>query len=148
MSQKPKQSSTILNLLIIIFGLFFAFVGILDILTGSFGLTLPGWLASTYASINDPAVLALLGNAGWTTTALGVWAVIAGVALFAEEEWALGQTLVILSLMAINSIPTVISLFMTSPIVWGSVYLWVYLVIAIVSVVGFIYLLVTSKRYH
>lgn len=147
MSEK-KQSSTILNLLIIIFGIFFAFVGVIDIITGTFGVALPTWLASVYAGAADPAILALLGNAGWTTTALGVWAIIAGIFLFMEEEWAMGQALVILSLMAINSIPTVISLFMTTPIVWGSMYLWIYLVVAIVSVVGFVYLLFTSKRYH
>ena len=143
-----KQSSTILNFLIIIFGTFFAFVGILDILTGTFGIALPTWLASVFASSSDPTILALLGNAGWTTTALGIWAIIAGIALFMEEEWAMGQALVILSLMAINSIPTVIGLFMASPIVWGSIYLWVYLVVALVSVAGFFYLLFTSKRYH
>ena len=145
---EKKQSSTLLNLLLIIFGVIFAFVGVINILTGTFGMTLPPFLMDAYALLGDPAVLALLGNAGWMTTALGLWAIIAGIAMFMEEEWAMGQALVIFSLMAINSIPTVIGYFMASPIVWGNVFLWVYLVVALVSVFGFIYLLITSKRYH
>ncbi len=148
MSQKKKQSSTILNLLLIIFGAIFVFIGVISILTGTFGITLPAWLLSTYAALGDPAVLALLGSAGWMTIALGVWAVIAGIAMFAEEEWAMGQALVILSLMAINSIPAVVAEFMSGMVNWGSVFLWVYLVVALVSVAGFVYLLITSKRYH
>ncbi len=143
---EKKQSSTLLNLLLIIFGVVFAFIGVIDILTGTFGIVLPPWLMSVYAAIGDPEVLALLGNAGWMTTALGIWAIISGIAMFMEEEWAMGQALVIFSLMAINSIPTVIGYFMAAA--WGNLFLWVYLVVALVSVFGFIYLLITSKRYN
>jgi len=142
-----KQSSTILNLLVIIIGVVFAFLGIIQLLTG-FGLVLPTWLVSVYATLGDPAVLALIGAAAWTTAGIGIWAIIAGIFLFKEEEWAMGQTLVILSLMALNSIPWVIAEFMSGAVNWASLFLWVYLVIALVSVVGFVYLLITSKRYH
>ena len=142
-----KQSSTILNLLVIIIGVVFAFLGIVTILTG-YGVGLPTWLVSVYATLGDPAVLALLAAGAWTTAGIGIWAVVAGIFLFKEEEWAMGQTLVVLSLMALNSIPWVISEFLSGVVNWASVFLWVYLVIAIVSVAGFIYLLITSRRYH
>ena len=147
MSQKSKQSSTILNLLVIIIGVVFAFLGVATILIG-YGVGLPSWLASVYATLGDPAVLALLAAGAWTTAGIGIWAIIAGIFLFKEEEWAMGQTLVVLSLMALNSIPWVISEFMATPIVWGSVFLWVYLVVSVVSIVGFFYLVFTAKRYH
>ena len=64
-----KQSSTILNLLVIIIGVVFAFLGIIQLLTG-FGLVLPTWLVSVYATLGDPAVLALIGAAAWTTAGI------------------------------------------------------------------------------
>ena len=144
---EKKQSSTILNLLIIIFGLFFAFLGVIGLLT-SFGIDLPDFLDTAFAAINDPAILSVIGAAFWTTAGIGIWAIIAGIFLFMEEEWAMGQSLVILSLMAVNSIPMVVVEFSASTINWGSMYLWIYLVVGVVSVVGFVYLLITSRRYH
>ena len=143
---EKKESSTILNLLVIIFGVVFAFLGLIQLLSG-FGLTLPGWLVSVYATLGTSEVLALLAAGAWTTAGIGIWAIIAGIFLFKEEEWAMGQTLVILSLMALNSIPFVVAEFMSGAVNWASVFLWVYIVVGLVSIVGFVYLLITSKRY-
>jgi len=140
-----KQSSTILNILLILFGALFLIQGVVGVLA-SYGIMMPPWLLTGLAATAEAQ--ALLGGAAYMTTALGIWALIAGIALFFEEEWALGQSLVILSLIAINSIVATVAEFMSAPIAWGTAILWINLIAAILSVVGFVYLLITSKRYH
>jgi len=140
-----KQSSTILNLLLIIFGALFLLEGVVGVLA-SFGILMPAWLLSSLAATVEAQ--ALLGGAAFMTTALGIWALICGIAMFFEEEWAMGQALVILSLIAINSIVATVGAFTHPPIVWSSIPFWINIVAAILSVIGFIYLLITSKRYH
>ncbi|TFG17093.1 MAG: hypothetical protein EU530_11115 [Promethearchaeota archaeon] len=142
---EKKQSSTILNLLLIIFGAIFLIQGVVNAL-GLYlaGFTLPTWLAGALGATTEAQ--GLLGASEWSAIALGVWALICGIAMFFEEEWAMGMALVVLSLMAINAIPKAIDYIMNG--YWGVVYTYVYILVGIVGVVGFIYLLITSKRYH
>ncbi|MBN2157358.1 MAG: hypothetical protein JW776_15035 [Candidatus Lokiarchaeota archaeon] len=144
MSQKKKQSSTMLNLLLIIFGAIFLIQGVVSLLVSYFGITMPLWVLGTLGATTEAQ--ALLGATGWSNIALGIWALIAGIAMFAEEEWALGQALVVLSLMAINAIPLAVSSIVASA--WGVAYTYVYIFVGIVGVFGFIYLIATSRRYH
>ncbi len=138
-----KQSSTILNLLLIIFGVIFIAQGVVNTLVSYTTVTVPPWLLSTLGSTTEAQ--ALLGAVGWANIALGAWALISGLALFAEEEWAMGQALVIFSLIAVNSIPMAITNILAGD--WGVVYTYIYILGGLVGVLGFFYLLITSRRY-
>lgn len=141
---KAKQSSTLLNLLLIIFGAIFLIQGVISILQAYTALVMPTWLLGALGATEDAQ--ALLGATGWSNIALGVWALICGIAMFFEEEWAMGQALVVLSLMAINAIPLAVTSIIL--MAWTAVYTYIYILVGIVGVFGFVYLLLTSKRYH
>lgn len=137
--KKQKQSSAILNIIVIILGAYFLFLAIIQTLS---------YLGISIALPSEVAAFAgLLGGGSMLVSyVLGFWAFIAGFGLFREEEWAMGIGLAILSLMAVVSLSYLLPL-LTVPswyAVWTS---WIYVIALVISVIGFLYLLITSRRY-
>ncbi len=143
-SSKVKQSSTILNILIIAVGAIFLFRAIIDILT-SFGVILPEVLGDWVTAVEG---VAALGSQGIVSLVLAFWCIISGIAMFKEAEWAMGQALVVLSITIATGVEPIIGLILDpASFSWGDISGIINLVAFIVGVVGFIWLLITRRRY-
>ena len=140
MSESKKDSNELLNILMIIIGALFVLMGIVNLLAwGGISLGL---------DLSDPAVVAalsILGPSGLVSAILGFWCIVAGIGMFGEEEWAMGQALVVLSIMAVQTLSVMLSWFETE---WFTNWInYIYLVAFILGAVGFFWLLFTRKRY-
>ena len=141
-SSKVKSSSSILNILIIAVGAIFLFRAIIDFLT-LFGI-FPEILLEWSTAVGG---VAALGGQGLVTLVLAFWCIVAGIAMFKEAEWAMGQALVVLSIMVATGVDDIYIL-----ITNFASYTWdisgiINIVAFIVGVVGFIWLLATRRRY-
>jgi len=143
-SSKVKQSNTILNVLIIAVGAIFLFRAIILILA-SFGVVFPEFIDDLIGSI---AGVAALGSQGVVSLVLAFWCIVCGLGMFKEAEWAMGQALVVLSVTVATTIDSVITL-ITNPASFDFTDIsgWINLIAFIVGVVGFIWLLLTRRRY-
>ncbi|MFX1498094.1 MAG: hypothetical protein ACFFBH_11250 [Promethearchaeota archaeon] len=138
-TKKRKQSSALLNIIVIILGAYFLFLAIIQTLDYvGIHIALP-------VAVEEFA--GLLGSGSMLVSyVLGFWAFIAGFGLFREEEWAMGIGLAILSLMAVVSLSYLLPWFGVAT--WYTVWTtWIYIVALAISVIGFFYLLITSRRY-
>ena len=143
-SSKVKSSSTILNILIIAVGVIFLFRAIIDFLTLA-GLILPEMLADWNLAVGG---VAALGGQGLVTLVLAIWCIVSGLGLFKEAEWAMGQALVVLSIMIATGVAPLIGLILDpASFSWEDISGIINLVAFIVGVVGFIWLLITRRRY-
>ena len=143
-SSKVKSSSTILNILIIAVGVIFLFRAIIDFLTLA-GLILPEMLADWNLAVGG---VAALGGQGLVTLVLAIWCIVSGLGLFKEAEWAMGQALVVLSIMVATGVAPLIGLILDpASFSWEDISGIINLVAFIVGVVGFIWLLITRRRY-
>ena len=143
-SSKVKSSSTILNILIIAVGGIFLFRAIIDFLTLA-GLILPEMLADWNLAVGG---VAALGGQGLVTLVLAIWCIVSGLGLFKEAEWAMGQALVVLSIMIATGVAPLIGLILDpASFSWEDISGIINLVAFIVGVVGFIWLLITRRRY-
>jgi hypothetical protein len=142
-SSKVKSSSTILNILIIAVGAIFLFRAIVN------GLSITGIIPGMLAEWADEIVgVAALGTELLVSLVLATWCIVAGVGMFKEAEWAMGQALVVLSIMVATGVEPVIGLIMApASFSWTNISGIINLVAFIVGVVGFIWLLVTRRRY-
>ena len=137
---KKKDSNELLNILMIIIGALFVLVGIINILA---------WAGiSVGFDLSDPAIqaaLTILGPSGIVSIVLGFWCLISGIGMFREEEYAMGMGLVVLSVMAVQTLSVMLS--------WGGTEWWtnwinyIILVAFIIGTVGFFWLIFTYKRY-
>jgi hypothetical protein len=143
-TSKVKQSSAILNILIIAVGAIFLFRAIILILA-SFGVDFPDFIDYIIGSITG---VAALGSQGIVSLVLAFWCIVCGLGMFKEAEWAMGQALVVLSVTVATTIDSVIKL-ITDPATFDytDVSLWINLIAFVVGVVGFIWLLITRRRY-
>ena len=143
-SSKVKSSSSILNILIIAVGGIFLFRAIIDLLT-LFGLILPEILADWDLAVGG---VAALGGQGLVSLVLAFWCIVAGVFMFKEAEWAMGQALVVLSIMVATGVAPLVGIILDpASFSWTDISGIINLVAFIVGVVGFIWLLVTRRRY-
>ncbi|MHA1239672.1 MAG: hypothetical protein ACTSQU_02655 [Promethearchaeota archaeon] len=143
-SSKVKSSSSILNILIMAVGVIFLFRAIIDFLTLS-GLILPGILEDWVSAVGG---VAALGGQGLVSLVLAFWCIVSGLGMFKEAEWAMGQALVVLSIMVATGVTPVIVLIMDfASFDLGDISSVINLVAFIVGVVGFIWLMVTRRRY-
>ena len=143
-SSKVKSSSSILNVLIIAVGVIFLFRAIIDFLTLG-GLILPGILAEWGSAVGG---VAALGGQGLVSLVLAFWCIVAGSGMFKEAEWAMGQALVVLSIMVATGVAPFIVLIMDiASFDLGDISGIINLVAFIVGIVGFIWLMVTRRRY-
>ena len=134
MSEKKKDSNELLNFLMIIIGGIFVLMGIINVLAWAgidvgFALTIP----------------AILGSSGLVSIVLGFWCLISGIGMFREEEYAMGMGLVVLSVMAVQTLSIMLT--------WGGTEWWtnwinyIILIAFIIGVLGFFWLVFTYKRY-
>jgi len=143
-SSKVKSSSSILNILVIAVGAIFLFRAVIDFLTLA-GLILPTILADWASAVGG---VAALGGQGLVSLVLAFWCIISGFGMFKEAEWAMGQALVVLSIMVATGIAPVINLILDpASFSWGDISGIINLVAFVVGVVGFIWLIVTRRRY-
>lgn len=140
---KVKQSSTILNILIIAVGAIFLFRAIIFFLAPF--IVFPDFINDIIAQITD---VAALGSLGIVSLVLAFWCIVCGIGMFKEAEWAMGQALVVLSVTVATTIDSVITL-VTNPASFDftDVSTWINLIAFVVGVVGFIWLLITRRRY-
>lgn len=143
-TSKVKQSSAILNILIIAVGAIFLFRAIILIIA-SFGVVFPDFINDILTSITD---FAALGSLGVVSLVLAFWCIVCGLGMFKEAEWAMGQALVVLSVTVATTIDSVITL-ITNPASFdfADISTWINLIAFVVGVVGFIWLLITRRRY-
>ncbi|MEJ2249752.1 MAG: hypothetical protein P8Y70_12960 [Candidatus Lokiarchaeota archaeon] len=147
---KIKTSNTLLNLLLIVMGCLFIFRAILDFLslTGLAGIV-PQLLSDLTSELGSSAAFTVLGSQGLISIVLGFWSIVAGIGMFKEEKWAMGQALVILSIMVVSVIFSIID-WIINPLSFKIDFYpnYITLAIFIVGVIGFIWLLITRKRYY
>ena len=142
-TSKVKSSSTILNILIIAVGVIFLFRAIMDFLA-LFGI-FPDVLADWATAVGG---VAALGGQGLVSLVLAAWCIVSGIGMFKEAEWAMGQALVVLSIMIATGVAPLYNL-ITGVTSWS----WtdtsgiINLIAFAVGVVGFIWLLITRRRY-
>jgi hypothetical protein len=146
-----KQSSLLLNILMIIIGLFFFSKGVLEFLTWIKVIPFPDWLTTVFTSLESRdlgGAISFLGTQGIVSATLGFWALIAGFLMFGEQESGWGMALVILSIMVIMGAATIMTWILNPKTLvftyWPN---WVTMVTVVIGLFGFIYLLVTKKRY-
>ena len=138
---KKKDSNELLNILMIIIGAIFVFVGVVNLLA-YFGISLG-------LDLSNPAiqtVLTILGPSGLVSIVLGFWCLVSGIGMFREEEYAMGMGLVVLSVMAVQTLLIMLSWIGTE---WWTN--WVnYIIMAafVIGALGFFWLLFTYKRYN
>ncbi len=140
---KKKDSNELLNWLMIIIGLLFVFKAVMEFLAWA-GIYEPTWL--NVADLD--AATSIFGGQGVISILLGVWCLIAGIGMFKEEEYAMGIGLVVLSIMAAVGITAIVG-WISAPSSFDAAYFVNYIIIsaAVIGVLGFIWLLLTYKRY-
>ncbi|TFG03004.1 MAG: hypothetical protein EU542_03575 [Promethearchaeota archaeon] len=145
--EKTKDSNELLNILLILIGIVFLFVAVMQFLAWA-GIVVPSWLAGFAGDPDLAAALTFFGSQGLISAILGFWAIVAGIGMFGEEEWAMGQGLVVLSIMAVTSISPIIG-WIANPASFDVGYWpnYVTIVAFVLGVLGFIWLLFTRRRY-
>jgi len=137
---KVKDSNELLNIILILLGAVYIFLALMEIL-GWFGIDLGlGWL-------DIPEAALVLGPQGLVTITLGIFAVIAGIGMFKEEEWALGIALVVLAFIVVNAVADLLG-FINIAGWWGSWINWITIITLIIAAIGFLWLVFTTERYH
>ncbi|MBN1698253.1 MAG: hypothetical protein JW881_12125 [Spirochaetales bacterium] len=146
-----KQSSLVLNIIMIVIGLVFFSKGVLEFLAWLKVFPLPDWLKTIAISLDSRDMgnaLSFLGTQGIISATLGFWAVIAGFLMFGEQESGWGMALVILSIMVVMSVSAVLTWILNPKTLdlayWPN---WITMVAIAIGLFGFIYLLATKKRY-
>ncbi|MBD3230965.1 MAG: hypothetical protein GF329_22490 [Candidatus Lokiarchaeota archaeon] len=138
------DSNELLNLFLVILGALYVFQGIV---VGWFGPFLPPWLTgiTSWPGISD--VLTLLATLGGTyQLIIGVGALISGIGLNAEQEWAWGMGLLVLVFIAVTSITGFITAITTAT--WLSLTGLIQIISMVASVLGIFWLLGTKERYY
>jgi hypothetical protein len=143
--EEVKDSNELLNIILILLGGFYVFLAIVDFLTwAGFPLALPPEITGGAASSQ---LQAILGSQGLITITLGVFAIIAGIGMFREEEWALGIGLVVLAIISVNSVADLIGIIGAGGSWWLVWVNYITIVALIIGVVGFFWLVFTTERY-
>lgn len=140
--EQKKDSNELLNWLLIIIGLLYVFQAVMQFLAWA-GILVPTWLSDFSTDPDLAAALQLFGSQGLLSIVLGVFAVVAGIGMFKEEEYAMGMAFVVLAIMAVQGIASLLGGAFNATY-WPS---WFILVSAVVGVFGFLWLLFTYKRY-
>lgn len=144
---KKKDSNELLNILLIVIGIVFLFVAVMQFLAWA-GIVVPTWLSDFATDPDLASALTFFGAQGLISAILGFWAIVSGIGMFGEEEWAMGQGLVVLSIMAVTSISPIIG-WISNPASFDVVYWPNYITIVafVLGILGFFWLLFTRKRY-
>ena len=138
---KKKDSNELLNILMIVIGAIFVLVGVVNLLA-YFGIPLG-------LDLSNPAiqtVLTILGPSGLVSIVLGFWCLVSGIGMFREEEYAMGMGLVVLSVMAVQTLLIMFSWMGTEW--WTNWINYIILAAFIIGALGFFWILFTYKRYN
>jgi len=132
---KVKGSSGLFNILLFAVGIVFIFKGVLEFLP--------------IIGILPPPIGIELGFSQWLlSVVVGLWCVISGIGMFKEAEWAMGQALVLLSIMVVITINQILSWIINlgtfEYTYWPN---YIILVAFSLGAFGIIWLLATHKRY-
>jgi preprotein translocase subunit Sss1 len=131
------DSNELLNIFLIILGGLAFFIGIMGYFPTIFaGITLP------------PDLIAWISVLGPTNFILGAFALLAGIGMFKEQEWAWGMALMVLVFIIANTIGFIINLITTLAFDWTSIIFWLQLVSVVFAVLGIPWLLATKARYR
>jgi hypothetical protein len=133
---KVKGSSGFFNLLLFAVGIVFIVKGVLEFLP--------------IIGILPPPLGLTLGFTGqWLlSVVVGLWCVISGIGMFKEAEWAMGQALVLLSIMVVITISQILSWIINpATIDWTYWPNYITLIAFLLGAFGMIWLLATRKRY-
>jgi hypothetical protein len=131
------DSNELLNIFLMILGglaILIAFMGYFPTIFA--GITLP------------PDVIAWISVLGPSSIIMGGFALLAGIGMFKEQEWAWGMALVVLIFIIANTIGFVINLVMLGAFDWTSIIFWLQLVSVVFAVLGIPWLLATKARYR
>ena len=138
---KKKDSNELLNILMIVIGVIFVLVGVINLLA-YFGIS----LGLDLSNPGFQTVLTILGPSGLVSIVLGFWCLVSGIGMFREEEYAMGMGLVVLSVMAVQTLLIMLSWMGTEW--WTNWINYIIMVAFIIGVLGFFWLLFTYKRYN
>lgn len=137
------DSNELLNLFLVILGGLYVYQAIISFL-GLF-IPLPPFLTGFLAWPGIGDTLAVLASLGGTyQIIIGAGALISGIGLNAEQEWAWGMGLLVLIFIAVTSITNMIA----SLASWLSVGFFIQIICIIASVLGLFWLLGTKERYY
>jgi len=124
----------------IIIGALFVFVGVLNLLAWA-GISIGIDLSDPYVQ----ASLTIFGPSGLVSAILGFWSIVSGIGMFREEEYAMGMGLVVLSVMAVQTLSIMLSWDIAT---WFTNWInFIILAAFLIGTVGFVWLLFTYKRY-
>jgi cytochrome b subunit of formate dehydrogenase len=98
--------------------------------------------------IFTPEVLAFMGVLGTSNLILGAFALLAGIGMFKEQEWAWGMALMVLVFIIANTISAVINYIIGGAFNWQNIIMWLQIISCVVAVIGIPWLLATKARYR
>ena len=143
---KVKDSNELLNIILILLGVFYIFLAVMEFLTwAGIPITLPSWVLGSTVS---QELQSILGSQGLVTITLGIFAVIAGIGMFKEEEWALGIALVVLAIMTVNAVADLIGIIGAGGAWWLQWINYITIIVLVIGAIGFLWLVFTTERYH
>ena len=148
---EKKHSSTLLNVIMILLGIIFFLRGVFDFLTWLQVIPFPGWLQVVYAKLGGPeagSALSFLGPQAIIASTLGFWALVSGILMFREKETGWGMAIVILSTITLMGASTIIGWVQVPATLdikyWPN---WASMLSTGIGFFGFIWLLITRKRF-
>jgi hypothetical protein len=140
-----KDSNELLNILLILLGLFYIFLAVMEFLAwAGIDFALTSWATGEAST----TIQSVLGSQGLVTITLGIFAFIAGVGMFKEQEWALGMALVVLAIIVVNAVSDLIGMVTAGGDFLTGLTFWLTIVALIIAAVGFLWLAFTTERYH
>ena len=140
MSEKKdkKDSNELLNILMMLLGGLFLFLGVVNMLSYfEISLGLPAEFDQMLSSL----------GAFWSVMmVVGFFGLISGIGMFKEEEWAMGQALVVLPVMVTVSISQILLAIVYAD--WYKAWInFLPIITVVIGILGFFWLLMTRKRY-
>lgn len=139
------DSNELLNLFLVILGGLYVYQAVMGII-GVF-IPLPVWLTGFLEWEVFSQALAVLASLGGTyNMIIGVGALISGIGLNAEQEWAWGMGLLVLAFIAVTSVTSMITAIVSAT--WLSIGFIIQVVCVVASVLGIFWLLGTKERYY
>jgi len=89
-----------------------------------------------------------IGVLGTSNIILGVFALLAGIGLFQEQEWAWGMALMVLTFIIANTLQTVITTIAGGSFSFANIGFWIQIISLAFAVIGIPWLLATKARYY
>ena len=135
------DSNELLNIFLIILGIFYLMQGIL--MYFPWLLYINGNVGNVLGSVFlSEGGLAFANTLSGNYIVIGGGALMAGIGMFAEQEWGWGMALIILLIVIFSSIFSVLAFN------WASWIWWVQVLSLVFAIIGIPWLLATKERYY